>query len=80
MIPNWYLFGLALKVPEAILDQLRVQDYTDKDCLIEVIDHWLRHHYSPSTWQEIFEAKRKVEFYNLAKTIPHVHKYEEVAM
>ena len=78
MIQNWYLFGLAVKVPNGILDQLRVQDYTDKDCLIEVIDYWLRHHYSQPTWQEIINAKEKIEFHNLAKTIPY--KYDEAAM
>ena len=68
--PNWYLFGLAIGVPKGILDQLKTQDYTDKDCLIEVTDHWLRHHHSQPTWQEVTKAKEKLEFYHLIRNIP----------
>ena len=54
---QWYSFGLAIGVPKQILNQL--EDYTDEECLVEVLDYWLRHHPGKPTWQEVMEAKRK---------------------
>lgn len=65
--PNWYLYGLALEIPRAILDQLKAQDYSEEDRLIETLDYWLRHHHSQPTWEEVIKAKKKVEFHELAR-------------
>ena len=54
---QWYSFGLGIGVPKQILNQL--EDYTDEECLVEVLDYWLRHHPGKPTWQEVTEAKRK---------------------
>lgn len=62
---QWYLYGLAIGVPKEILNQL--QDYSEEDCLTEVLDYWLQHHYSQPTWAEVMNAQKKVEFYYLAK-------------
>ena len=55
---KWYSFGLAIGVPKQILNQLKY--YPDEECLVEVLDYWLRHHPGKPTWKEIMEAKRKV--------------------
>ena len=55
---QWYLFGLAFGVPQNILKQL--EDYPESQCLIEVLDYWLRHHSGQPTWKEVTEAQKKV--------------------
>ena len=62
---QWYLYGLALGVPRDVLDRLK--DHPEADCLTEVLDYWLRHHFGQPTWTEVIDAQRKVEFYNMAK-------------
>ena len=67
--PNWYLYGLALEIPRAILDQLKAQDYSEEDRLVETLDYWLRYHHSQPTWEEVIKAKKKVEFHELAQKV-----------
>ena len=55
---KWYSFGLAIGVPKEILNQLK--HYSDEECLIEVLNYWLRHHPGKPTWQEIVDAKMRV--------------------
>ena len=56
---KWYSFGLALGLPNEILNQLK--DYSTEECLVEVLDYWLKHHQGNPTWQEIMDAKRKID-------------------
>ena len=56
---KWYSFGLALGLPKEILNQLK--DYSTEECLVEVLDYWLKHHHENPTWQEIMDAKRKID-------------------
>ena len=55
---KWYSFGLALGVPKQFLNQLK--HHSDEECLVEVLDHWLRNHPGEPTWQEAVEAKNRV--------------------
>lgn len=52
---KWYSFGLAIGVPKQILNQLK--HYSDEECLVEVLDYWLRNHPGKPTWNEVMEAK-----------------------
>ena len=56
---QWYQFGLELRVPKDILDQLN--SYSDEDCIVEILDYWLRHHPGNPTWQEVVEAKKQAK-------------------
>ena len=38
--------------------------YSEEDCLVEVLDYWLKNHPSKPTWQEITDAQRKLEMFN----------------
>ena len=51
---DWFQFGEALGVPEAVTEQL--VGYSEKDALVEVIDYWLKHYPGQPTWQEIADA------------------------
>ena len=36
-------------------------------CLIELLDYWLRHHPSNATWKEVAQALKEVKHYHLAE-------------
>ena len=55
---KWYSFGLAIGLPKDILNHIK--HHSDEECLVEVLDYWLRNHPSKPTWEEVTEAKRKV--------------------
>ena len=57
---KWYSFGLAIGLPKDILNHIKHHSDSDEECLIEVLDYWLRNHSSKPTWEEVTEAKRKV--------------------
>ena len=38
--------------------------YSEEDCLVEVLDYWLKNHPSKPTWQEITDAQKKIETFN----------------
>ena len=63
---QWYQFGLAIGVPEEILGQLN--HYSECDRVVEVLDYWLRNHPGQPTWQEVADAQRKTEVYQLTNT------------
>lgn len=58
---EWYPLGLAFGVPEDCLEELK--QYTEEQCLIEVLKYWLRNHYGRPTWQEVEKVQEKVETY-----------------
>ena len=58
---HWYKFGLAIGIPEDVLEQ--VADYSDKDALVEILDYWLKHHPSGQpTWQDVKSALKHTGF------------------
>ena len=64
---QWYLYGLAIGVPKEVLDKLK--DCPEEECLTEVLDYWLSNHFSQPTWSEVFNAQKKLEFYNMATNL-----------
>ena len=56
---QWYQFGLELRVPKDILDQLN--SYSDEERTVEILDYWLRHHPGNPTWQEVAEARKQAD-------------------
>ena len=38
--------------------------YSEDDCLVEVLDHWLKNHPGKPTWQQITDAQRKIKTFN----------------
>ena len=60
---QWYQLGLTLGLPMDVLEGFNL--YSEDDCLIEVLDYWLKHHPAGKpTWQEITDAQKKVEIFN----------------
>ena len=56
---QWYQFGIVLGVPNTTLEHL-LQSYNQKECLVELLDYWLKHHPDQPQWQEVIEAINKV--------------------
>ena len=48
-------------MPEDCLEELK--QYTEEQCLIEVLKYWLRNHYGRPTWQEVEKVQEKVKTY-----------------
>ena len=59
---QWYQLGLTLGLPMDVLEGFNL--YSEDDCLVEVLDYWLKHHPARPTWQEIIDAQKKVEIFN----------------
>ena len=57
---KWYELGVNLRVPEEFLHSLREND--EKECLVEVLDYWLRYTDMPNqpTWKEIAQVVHEV--------------------
>ena len=65
MIPRWYEFGLVVGVPKDVMDGYL--GYPSDQCLIELLDYWLRHHHGQLTWREVAQALREMKLYQLAE-------------
>ena len=50
----WYTFGLELGVPVKLLHSLT--RYPESECMVEVVDYWLRNHHAKPTWSELENA------------------------
>ena len=68
---QWYHFGLAIGVPNQTLDQL--YNYSEDDCLVEVLDYWLKNHPDQPTWKELADAVADLQDYELANSILKVY-------
>lgn len=55
---QWFSFGLAIGVPQQFLEKL--EGYPKNECLVEVLDYWLKNHYGQPSWREIFDAQEKI--------------------
>ena len=76
----WYQLGLELGVPVNFLETLI--GYPDDDCLVEVLDNWLRNHPDKPTWDEIEKALQTfvdATQHNSPYDIPGERHYNSVA-
>ena len=66
--PKWYQFGVAIGVPEDLLQQ-----YSADESLIEILDYWLKNHHNP-TWRDVAEVLNDIELHELAESIMNVYE------
>ena len=66
-MPRWYEFGLVIGVPKDVMDGYL--GYPSDQCLIELLDYWLRHHPGLLTWREVAQALKEIKLHQLAETI-----------
>ena len=72
LTPRWYEFGLVVGVPKDILDGYL--GYPSDQCLIELLDYWLRHHPGQLSGREVAQALREIKFYQLAEKALQISK------
>ena len=68
---KWYKFGFNLGVPEQVMKNY--SEYPVDQCMIETVDHWLRHHQGHPTWREVAKALEAIEFHQLSAKILEVY-------
>ena len=73
---KWYQFGLAIGLPKEMLSQL--VGYSNEDCLVEVLDFWLKHHPDQPTWKELADALEDLQDYELATVILNVYETGQI--
>ena len=62
----WYQFGIELGVQKLFLDSIK--SCPNYECMIELVDYWLRNHPGQPTWNEIKAALDKMtEYKNKSK-------------
>ena len=72
LTPRWYEFGLVVGVPKDIMDGYL--GYPSDQCLIELLDYWLRHHPGQLTWREVAQVLREMNLYQLAEEALQISK------
>ena len=68
----WYKFGLALGISKDTLDGY--VGYPDEECIVEVLDYWMRNHNSKPMWRDVAKSLKDVGLHQLADGILNVYK------
>ena len=77
--PKWKEFGLVLGIATEVLD--KYSSYSPDECIVEVLDYWLRNHHTSRTkptWRDIAKALKEIELHQLAESILSVYKTGKV--
>ena len=76
---KWREFGLAVGLAEDLLD--KYSKYPPEECIVEVLDVWLRSYDSNTdsktrkpTWKDVAKALRDIELHQLANNISSMYK------
>ena len=70
--PKWYQFGEAAGIEKEILDNYACH-CNPEDCIVEMLDYWLRNLIRKPTWKEIIQLLRKIGLRELAADINKVY-------
>ena len=70
--PKWFQFGQVVGIAKHILDEY--SKYTDEQCIVEVLDYWLKNSLCTPTWRNVAEALKEIELYDLAESILKVYE------
>ena len=56
--PKWYQFGLAVGINKETLDEF--SNFTPEECIIEILDLWLRTNETTVTWRDVADALKEI--------------------
>ena len=76
-IRDRYQFGLVVGMAKETLDSY--SNYSPKECLVEVLDYWLRNNPHTPTWRDVAEVLKEIKLHQLAEDILKVHQTSEFA-
>ena len=71
VIPKWHELGLAIGMDSSDLNKLL--KYPSEQCMIEVLDWWIRSHDYLLTWKEVARILQKMGFHSLSENILNVY-------
>ena len=70
--PYWFQFGIVIGMDEATLEEY--SKYPPEQCLIEVIDYWIRIHDNKPTWRAVADVLKEIKMNKLAEDILKVYE------
>ena len=70
--PKWYEFGQAAGMDKMTLDEY--SQYPEEECIVEVLDNWLRNHTRTPSWREVAEILRNIGLPRLGNDIDEVYQ------
>lgn len=72
--PKWYEFGVTIGIPNETLDDY--SSYPPEECIVEVLDFWLRNQSGGkrSTWKCVAKVLEEIELHKLAESILNVYQ------
>ena len=73
---RWYQFGEAAGIQKEVLDNF-ASNCTPEDCIVEMLDYWLRNHVGKATWNEVAEHLKAIGLKKLAFDIERVYSIGE---
>ena len=76
--PKWYQFGLAVGINKETLDEF--SNFPPEECIVEMLDLWLRTSESAITWRDVADALKETGFHLLAENILKVYKTGEMLL
>ena len=71
--PMWKEFGLVIGIADEVLDTY--SSYSPEECLVEVLDYWLRMYHTAEnklTWRDVANAVKEIGLHQLAESILNV--------
>ena len=69
---EWYQFGKAAGIEKEVLDSF-LKSCSPEDCIVEMLDYWLRHSVNKPTWNDIAGILRLINHSQLASDIERVY-------
>ena len=70
--PKWYEFGVAAGVDKEVLENY-AQNCAQEDCIIEMLDYWLRNYIGQLSWRDIAKILRLIDLHELAIDIENIY-------
>jgi hypothetical protein len=70
---KWYQFGEAAGIDNAVLDSF-VKSCSPDDCLVEMLDYWLRKSPRKLTWRDVAGVLKVINYLQMANDIERVYE------
>ena len=68
---DWKQLGECLGVSPSQLDEIAKQCSTAAECMVEMLDVWIKNHVGHPTWKEVIVGLGKLNHYHLAESLKH---------
>lgn len=70
--PKWYEFGIAAGIEKEMLEKFAEQ-CSPEECIVEVVDYWLRTGTKLPTWKDVANLLKKIDLSGLAHDIEGIY-------